>query len=144
MTGAGARRSARPRWERWLGCAAVLAFVTAWLHLVMATYLWAFSSEGSLPPRWRVPDVPDGAVVVREGEACASGGCWREVVVDPADGDTPADLAAAMGLTPDEQYGFVSRDRQGWRFLDPAPVAIHSEASGGLLVVIVQYVHSAA
>ncbi|GAB3074219.1 hypothetical protein GCM10027215_11350 [Nocardioides zeae] len=118
---------------------AVLTSLVAGLHLAVGAYLWAFASEGLVPPGWRTPDLPDGATIVREETACASGGCWREVAIDPAGDDTPSELAAAMGLTPDDRYGSLSRDRQGWRFLDPAAVSIHSQSSGGLLVVHVQY-----
>ncbi len=140
MTRAGARRADEPWWKSWLLGATALTVLVAALHLAMGAHLWAFASEGSLPPGWRNPDLPAGADVVTETTECASGGCWREVAVDPAGDDTPAELAAAMGLTPDDRYGFVTHDRQGWRFLDPAPVGIHSEERGGALVVVVQYV----
>lgn len=110
------------------------------LYLTWATYLWLFSSEGMLPPRWRIPDIPAGATVVSDGKGCGSGGCWHEIVIDPASDDTPRALAVEMGLaTWDsyEQYG--NSVQQGWRPFDPANVSISAHERHGQLVLAVQY-----
>ncbi|MFI1991830.1 hypothetical protein [Actinoplanes sp. NPDC020271] len=54
--------------------------------------------EGSLPPDSRIPAVPAGATVVSKEQACGSGGCWWQLTVEPPAGQSPEELARAMGL----------------------------------------------
>ena len=51
-----------------------------------------------MPPQSRMPNVPSGAIVVAAGQACGSGGCWREIIVAPAAGQSPEELAREMDL----------------------------------------------
>lgn len=95
-------------------------------------YLAALGGEvGSLPSRSRVPEVPAGAIVVSEDKNCGSGGCWREILVEPPAGQTPEDLERAMGLT-------TSR-HEGPTLFDPGAVYIGAEVFQGRLRIIVGY-----
>ncbi|MFY1616481.1 hypothetical protein [Micromonospora sp. WMMD736] len=93
--------------------------------------LWAFGDEGSLPPKWRIPDVPAGATVVDESQTCGSGGCSWQVTVAPAAGQSPQQLAETMGLA--EQQDLPPR------LLDPGSVYVVAEPRDGQLVIHVGY-----
>lgn len=137
MTRAGARSGARGWWNPWVVPAALLC---AGLYLTWSTYIWLFASEGMLPPRWRIPDIPPSATVVSDGKGCGSGGCWREIVLDPAGDDTPRALAVEMGLATWDSYEpYGNSVEQGWRPLDPASVSISAHEQHGRLVLSVQY-----
>lgn len=117
-----------------------LIAVLAALGLVVAVlgyglrvgYLAAFATEGALPPMSRIPDLPAGAEIVGSTSECASGGCWREVRIDPAALDTPSDLAEDLGLSSSER-------RLPWTFRDPHSVWIWAESEGSHLVVSMRY-----
>lgn len=94
-------------------------------------YLFALGDEGSVPPKSRIPAIPAGASVVAEGKECASGGCWWQVTVKPAAGQSPQDLAAAMGLT-DEQ-------KRSPTLFDPGSVYVGAEPRDDTLVIHVGY-----
>lgn len=107
----------------------VVAFACAWGARFL--FLLLLGDEGPLPPEWRVPSVPAGASIVDKGEDCGSGGCNRRVTVRPPAGQSPAELAAGMGLT-------------DWRIepptlLDPGYVSVSVEEREGLLVIHVGY-----
>ncbi len=90
-----------------------------------------FAEEGLTPPRWRIPEVPPGATVIEETKECASGGCWWRLVLKPAAGQTPDELAATMG---------VSESRvESPALLDPAFVGVGAETRDSRLVVHVGY-----
>lgn len=93
--------------------------------------LSAFGDEGSLPPKWRIPDVPAGATVVDESEECASGGCWRQVTLAPAAGQSPEELAERMGLA--EQQDLPRK------LFDPATVYVVAEPRNGQLIIRLGY-----
>ncbi|UQU61461.1 hypothetical protein COUCH_20600 [Couchioplanes caeruleus] len=104
-----------------LGCLWVLWFFA----------LMAFGSEGALPPKSRIPAVPAGASVVEQSEQCGSGGCWWQLVLAPAAGQSPADLARRMGLTEEQSLSP--------ELFDPGYVYVGSETRGDRLVVHVGY-----
>ncbi|GAA5143944.1 hypothetical protein GCM10023340_10560 [Nocardioides marinquilinus] len=101
--------------------AAVLLVACVALYLLYAAYLLAFADEGALPPRWRIPDLPAGASVIHESKECASGGCWRQLTIQPGRGQTANDLAGELGLSGGGR-------REGWKWYDPHSVSI----SGGV------------
>jgi hypothetical protein len=111
--------------------AAVLVGAAVLTYLLYALYLLVLAGEGSVPPRWRDPEVPSGAQVVSDTKECGSGGCWRQLVIRPTPGRTPGDLAAEMGLSGDEH--------QGWRWYDPHSVEIVVEVGDRDLSVSVRY-----
>lgn len=74
---------------------------------------YSMLSEGSLPPESAMPEVPAGVTVVERGEECGSGGCWRVMTLRPAAGQTPQELAAAMGLTGERGLVRVGADVRG-------------------------------
>lgn len=87
-------------------------------------------TEGDVPASSSL-ELPDGTVVVPDDVTCASGGCWRWMVLDPADDETPAELAAALGATPD---GAV-----GGSLLDPRTTFVHAVENQGLLGVTLSF-----
>lgn len=101
------------------------------LYLVCAAYLLLLADEGSLPPRWRIPDLPSGSRVISETKECGSGGCWRQLVVRPEAGQTPGDLA--------EELDVSDGGHRGWRWYDPHSVWIGTSVSGDDLLVTVGY-----
>ena len=116
---------------RWIVLGGGVVLALALLDLAWAAWLAVTTDEGAVPPGWRDPEVPAGARVMSETEPCASGGCWREVLLEPAEGQTAEQLAAAMGLT-DERY-------LGWHVLDPHDVVLGSEVVDDGLRVYVRY-----
>ena len=52
--------------------------------------------EAAMPPTSSLPALPDGARVTAEGKGCGSGGCWRELTVEPPAGMPGEALAAAV------------------------------------------------
>ncbi|GAB2609613.1 hypothetical protein [Pseudactinotalea suaedae] len=54
--------------------------------------------EGAVPAASSLPDVPAGAEVISQEKRCGSGDCWWELRLHTVDGQSPAELAAAMGL----------------------------------------------
>lgn len=104
-----------------LSCLWVLSFL--WLQV--------FKTEGSLPPTWRMPEVPPGATVADESMECASGGCWRTITVVPAAGQSPEDLAREMGLSEDLSLSPT--------LFDPASVYVGADPREGRLIIHVGY-----
>ncbi|MEV4351333.1 hypothetical protein AB0J83_43305 [Actinoplanes sp. NPDC049596] len=93
--------------------------------------LLVFGSEESLPPKSRIPDVPAGATVADQRQACGSGGCSWLLTVTPPPGQSPEDLAREMGV--DHEQTLSPRP------LDPAFVAVGSEVRDGRLAIYVNY-----
>lgn len=87
-------------------------------------------TEGDVPASSSL-QLPVGTVVVSDDVTCASGGCWRWMVLEPADDDTPAQLAQALGATPDGEVG-------GWLF-NPRTTFVHAVENGDLLGVSLSY-----
>ena len=109
---------------------AALALVTVgWTLWFLA--LLAFGDEGALPPSGRTPDVPTGARVIEESTQCGSGGCWRLVTVEPPAGQSPEDLARAMGLAEERS--------EPPTLLDPGFVNVGADPREGLLVIHIGY-----
>jgi hypothetical protein len=105
-----------------LACLWVLRFL--WL-LTMANELV------DLPPGSRTPIVPAGATVVMEDMGCGSGGCWREMIVAPAAGQSPEDLAREMNLTEGQQLSPT--------LFDPGFVEVWAHPRRGRLVIGIGY-----
>lgn len=97
---------------------------------------WSFGGAGPCPrgkrrAKWRIPDVPSGATVVDESEACGSGGCSWQVTLAPAAGQSAADLADEMGLAEDRS--------EPPTLLDPGSVYVVAQPKDGQLVIHVGY-----
>ncbi|MDO9396095.1 MAG: hypothetical protein Q7T71_06100, partial [Herbiconiux sp.] len=110
---------------------AVVVVVVAATYVIWAGYLAVVAGEGALPPRSRIPDLPSDARVLSETVECASGGCWREILVRPAGGQSPAELATELDL--------VDEQRHPWRLSDPHSVSVGSRVTGDDLRIYVQY-----
>lgn len=124
----GTRRPGRLYWASGVvGTLGVLALGYA----VWAGYLALMAGEGSVPPRSRIPDIPSAAQIAGETRECASGGCWRQIVLTPAPGQSPQDLAVEMGVADAKRYP--------WLLLDPHSVEIGSQINGDELSIYVQY-----
>lgn len=97
------------------------------------SFLWLQLSktEGAVPPTSRMPQVPSGATVADEGTECASGGCWRTITLVPAAGQSPEDLARAMGLSEELRLPPT--------LFDPASVSVGADPREGTLIVHVGY-----
>lgn len=93
--------------------------------------LQVFGTEGALPPDSRMPQVPAGATVLDEGMECASGGCWRQLVIAPPAGQSPEDLAGEMGLSEEQSLPPT--------LFDPGSVYVGASPSDGNLVVRIGY-----
>lgn len=94
--------------------------------------LLTFANEvGELPPESRLPNLPSGATIVTEGKGCGSGGCWREITVAPAAGQSPEALAQEMDLSEEQ--------RRSPTLLDPGFVYVWAHPRDGQLVIGVGY-----
>ncbi|GIF12800.1 hypothetical protein [Actinoplanes teichomyceticus] len=115
------------------------ALVAVSLALAVLVCLWvlrflmlmSWFGEGELPPRSRIPDVPSGASVVEDGRKCGSGGCWWQLTIAPAAGQSPEDLARAMDL--------AETRRRPPTLLDPGFVYVWAHPRDGQLVIGVSY-----
>jgi hypothetical protein len=120
-------RTSASRWRAALmfaGAGVALLLVATLLH---AAFLWAFADELPAPPASSLPDVPSSVQVVDEGEQCASGGCWQELSLLPAEGQSTRELAVQLGLDV-ERCEWVSV----W---DPRRVCVGSMAESEILFV---------
>lgn len=120
-----------PRRSRWFVAVAWVIGLLVVAYGLWAAYLAVFDGEGALPPRSRIPEVPAGARVVSDTKECASGGCWWELLVQPAPGQSPQDLAATMGV--------VGEVRKSWRVLDPHSVTVGSHLHADAVRIYVRY-----
>lgn len=119
------------RWVCLGGSAVAVVAVVACVYAVWMGYLAVFASEGNVPPRWRLPETPPGATVAWTGTQCASGGCWREVLVQPPAGQSVSSLADEMGLDGTRHLP--------WHPLDPHPVEVGATPSDDALLVTISY-----
>ncbi|GIF45159.1 hypothetical protein BC793_1723 [Actinoplanes xinjiangensis] len=97
-------------------------------------FLWLLTMGNELiilPSRSRIPDLPSGAAIVAEDMGCGSGGCWREITVAPAAGQSPEDLAQEMNLS-EEQH-------QSPTLFDPGFVYVWAHPRDGQLVLGIGY-----
>ena len=122
---------AAERRMRWIVLGGAVVLALALVYLAWAAWLAVMADEGLVPPGWRDPEVPANARVVDETERCASGGCWREILLEPAEGQTAEQLADEMGLT-ETRY-------LGWHILDPHDVVLDSEVVDDGLRIYVGY-----
>lgn len=100
------------------------------LYIARAILLFAGAAEGDVPAASRLY-LPAGAEVIGQAQDCASGGCWITLTVQPPVGQTPEDLAAELGATPQLELA--------GNFLDPRPVWVWAEPSAATLSVRVDY-----
>ncbi|CCH19936.1 hypothetical protein [Micromonospora lupini] len=121
----------RRRTKRVLVAVAVTVGLLSCLWVLWFLSLRVFGDEGALPPKSRLPEVPAGASVVDESTECASGGCWRQLTVAPAAGQTPEDLAREMGLTEERKLPPT--------LFDPGSVYVGARVADGRLIVHVGY-----
>lgn len=110
----------------------VSAVVVALVLVYLVRVLWLFmvATEGDVPDASAIP-LPAGAQIVNEERDCASGGCWVSVDVRPPDGQSPKELAAEIGATPQlELPGNV---------LDPRSVWLSAQPGDGILTIRADY-----
>ncbi|MFE9190998.1 hypothetical protein ACFYL6_15420 [Micromonospora sp. NPDC007208] len=125
------RTALRRRTRRILVAVSVTLGLLSCLWVLSFLWLQVFKTEGSLPPKSRIPEVPAGATVAEESMECASGGCWRTITLVPAAGQSPEDLAREMGLT--EELSLPPT------LFDPASVYVGANPRDGRLIVRVGY-----
>ena len=110
----------------------IAAGMLACLWILRFLWLLAMGNESTdLPPRSRTPDLPSGATIVAEDTQCGSGGCWREITVAPAAGQSPEDLAQELDLS-EEQH-------QSPTLLDPGFVNVWADPKDRQLVIGIGY-----
>jgi hypothetical protein len=98
------------RWRTAGKVVAVLAVLTA-LYAYGPAILLAME-EGQVPPASDVPALPDGVTAAREDVPCGTGGCWRALTLRGPDGQSPAELAASLGFSPEECHARGLLDRR--------------------------------
>ena len=106
---------------------AVLVVIAGALYGLRVGYLFAFDDELPASPGNSLPAIPASVHVVEEGQRCASGGCWWEIVLEAPAGLTLSGLAAELGV--DEEHCTPGD------FWDPREHCVGSLESGGHLVV---------
>ncbi|MGC4880564.1 hypothetical protein ACLQ26_30345 [Micromonospora sp. DT43] len=121
----------RRRTKRVLVAVSVTVGLLSCLWVLWFLSLRVFGDEGALPPKSRLPEVPAGASVVDESTECASGGCWRQLTLAPAAGQTPEDLAREMGLTEEQSLPPT--------LFDPGSVYVGARVAEGRLIVHLGY-----
>jgi len=118
----GMRRTVRVVVLVVVALALLYAFRTAWLVMT--------ATEGDVPAASALP-LPAGSEILDESRDCASGGCWITLEVRPPSGQTPEDLAADIGATPQlELPGNV---------IDPRTIWVWAEPGGDVLVLRADY-----
>ena len=100
------------------------------LYMARVLLLFAGATEGDVPDAARL-QLPAGAEVIRQAEDCASGGGWVTLRVRPPSGQSPEDLAAEIGATPQLEIA--------GNLLDPRPVWVWAEPSAATLSLRVDY-----
>lgn len=88
------------------------------------------ADEGDVPSSSSIP-LPAGSTISSEEEACASGGCWIVVQVKPPAGQSPDDLATAMGATP--------QLRIPGNLFDPRTISVRAESNDQTLELRADY-----
>lgn len=89
--------------------------------------LFAFATEGDVPPTGAAP-LPAGATVVDATKECASGGCWTQLTVRPPSGTSSERLAARLDGT-----------RIAGSLWDPRTVNVAAESDGDQVLVRADY-----
>lgn len=87
--------------------------------------------ESATPPTTSLSEIPPGAGLIGMEKVCASGGCWQEARITPADGESPEDLAVRMGLT--------SETCSPGNVIDPRNICRGSISRDGMLVLYLSY-----
>lgn len=98
----GARPANRSKFMRivpacLLGLGVVMVLLVVWV----GGLVWGQIDEGNVPSDSAFPPVPAPSVVGEITTECASGGCWREMVVEIDPTQTAQSVAATMGVTSD-------------------------------------------
>ena len=65
---------------------------------LVAPVWWLEVDESAVPPSADVPSLPVGVTIEHEEVACGSGGCWRALMLRGPEHQSPAELAASVGL----------------------------------------------
>jgi hypothetical protein len=117
--------------QRLTRTAVVLVILSGCLWSLSFAWILLFKSEGLLPPRWRIPEVPHGVAVLEDDKNCASGGCWWSLTLRPPAGQSPEDLKRQLGLEAAEELLPT--------LTDPGYVTRSAEVSKGDVVVRVSY-----
>lgn len=123
----------RPRTFRWRIAVLISLIIAglAALYLVHLALLFLGAHEGDVPSANLIPESPVGVQPISEGKECGSGGCWWQVVLRPAQGQSPEDLAARMGVAKEQKLsGSV---------FDPRNVTLGSTTVGNELRIYVSY-----
>jgi len=107
-----------------------VVLVIALAYGVRVAWLFTAATEGDVPTSSAVP-LPTGATFVSEEKACASGGCWMVLRVEPPEGQSADELAAALGATPQLQIA--------GNFLDPRTINVQAEPDGPVLELRIDY-----
>jgi len=63
---------------------------------------WLALDEGALPPSSSLPAVPPDSEPLTTAKECGSGGCWRELRLQPTPGTGPEQVVASLGLHSEE------------------------------------------
>lgn len=117
-------------WGIAIGVAALVGVALFGLYLARLFVLHTFASEGDVPSSSSIA-LPTGAEISSESRDCASGGCWITLEVQPPSGQTPHELAAQLGLTPDAE-------RPG-NFWDPRTIWLSAEPGVSVLEIRADY-----
>lgn len=78
-----------------LGLGVLMVLFVIWV----GGLLWGQIDEGNVPSDSAFPPVPAPSVAGEITTQCASGGCWREMVVEIDSTTSASAVAAAMGVT---------------------------------------------
>lgn len=100
---------------------AVLLIVTVLALLYGARVIWLFmgATEGDIPAASALP-LPAGTEVLTETHDCGSGGCWAVYSIRPPAGQSPEELADAMGASPQMAIrGHIVDPRTIWVWAEP-------------------------
>ncbi len=104
--------------------------VLALVYGVRVAWLFAMATEGDVPASSSVP-LPSGATIVSEENACANGGCWVTLRVEPPEGQSAEELATVLGAAPQIQIA--------GNFLDPRTISVQAAPDGRMLELRVDY-----
>lgn len=84
------------RRARWIVLLAAAVLIGVWFAYVAGSHLLV--DEGPVPSSSFDPEIPAGATLLSSEKVCASGGCWRELHIDPPEGFSAQELAQEMGI----------------------------------------------
>lgn len=130
----GGTRSPRRALPRITLVTVVAAGLVLWLGLATSVLgsLAAAVFESSVPSLGEGPSLPDDVTVVSTEEVCASGGCWVELTLRGAAGESPTELASRLELT---EHEACHRSPRVWLW----DVCTFAVPRSGALLVVLQY-----